>query len=228
MYKDIGKRIMALLLSVCMIAGMVDLSGFTVHAEGIVQIGSVEVTDTDITYDGTKKEPNIVVKDYSDNPIDSGFSISYGENIHVNTGGTVTVTGDGVTCAGTATTTFPIKAKDFSSSASVTVVEPMKYVQGSGINILPEEMLVEDAGSALNSGTDYTYALSDNNMGTADSNPKTVTVTVTGIGDYTGTATGSYQITRIEREKFQLQDTGGVSSWVVISSSVSSTGFAGP
>ena len=33
MYKDIGKRIMALLLSVCMIAGMVDLSGFTVHAE---------------------------------------------------------------------------------------------------------------------------------------------------------------------------------------------------
>lgn len=33
MYKDVGKRIMALLLSVCMIAGMVDLSGFTVHAE---------------------------------------------------------------------------------------------------------------------------------------------------------------------------------------------------
>ncbi len=216
MYKDIRKRIMALLLSVCMIAGMVDLSGFTVHAEGIVQIGSVEVTDTDITYDGTKKEPNIVVKDYSDNQIDSGFSISYGENIHVNTGGTVTVTGDGVTCAGTATTTFPIKAKDFSSSASVTVVEPMKYVQGSGINILPEEMLVEDAGDALNSGTDYTYTLSDNNMGTADPNPKTVTVTVTGIGDYTGTATGSYQITRIEREKFQLQDTGGVSSWVLV------------
>lgn len=216
MYKDIGKRIMALLLSVCMIAGMVDLSGFTVHAEDVVRIAEVEVTDTDITYDGTQKKPNIVVKDYSGNIIDSGYFVDYGENIHVNTGGTVTVTGDGVTCVGTANTTFTIQAKDFSSSANVTVVEPMKYVQGSGINILPEQMLVEDAGNALNSGTDYTYALSDNNMGTDDPNPKTVTVTVTGIGDYTGTATGSYQITRIEGEKFQLQDTGSVSSWVMV------------
>ena len=32
MHKDVGKRLMALLLSICMIAGMIDLSGFTVRA----------------------------------------------------------------------------------------------------------------------------------------------------------------------------------------------------
>ena len=32
MYRDLTKRILALALSVCMIAGMVDLSGLTVHA----------------------------------------------------------------------------------------------------------------------------------------------------------------------------------------------------
>ena len=32
MHKDVGKRVMALLLSICMIAGMVDWSGFTVRA----------------------------------------------------------------------------------------------------------------------------------------------------------------------------------------------------
>ncbi len=213
MYKDVGKRIMALLLSVCMIAGMVDLSGFTVHAEA-VRIATVEVVDTDITYDGTKKEPAIVVKDYSDQTIDSGYyTIEWGENIHVGTGGTVTVNGDGVNCIGTATATFEIKPMDFTGQAIVTVVKDMKYVQGSGTNILPGDMTVQVGGKNLNSGTDYNYTLSDNNMGSNDSSPKTVTVTVTGNGDYKGTATGNYQITRIEEEKFKLNDdTGSVSS----------------
>ncbi len=212
MYKDVGKRIMALLLSICMIAGMVDLSGFTVHAEDIKHIGSVEVTDIDIVYDGTQKKPSIVVRDYSNNPINTGFSIDWGENIHVNTGGTVTVTGDGISCIGSASTSFEIKAQDFSSLASVTVVEEMKYVQGSGTNILPGEMIVKIGDKVLNSGTDYNYTLSDNNMGSDESSPKTVTVTVAGFGDYAGNVTGTYQITRIEKDKFQLQDTGNVSA----------------
>ena len=35
MYRDLTKRILALALSVCMIAGMVDLSGFTVRAADV-------------------------------------------------------------------------------------------------------------------------------------------------------------------------------------------------
>lgn len=44
MHKDVGKRVMALLLSICMIAGMVDWSGFTVRAEGEeVYLGSFSI-----------------------------------------------------------------------------------------------------------------------------------------------------------------------------------------
>ncbi len=207
MYKDVGKRIMALLLSVCMIAGMVDLSGFTVRAEA-VRINMVEVVEQDITFDGTAKYPSIKVTDFDGNELTSGYSVEWGENIHVDSGGTVTVIGDGVTCVGTETATFPIKPKDFTGKATVTVTENMKYVQGSGTNILPEEMIVEVDGEFLNSGVDYSYTLSDNNMGSNDSSPKEVTVTIKGEGDYTGNATGTYHITKIEREKFIL--TGNV------------------
>ena len=46
MHKDVGKRVMALLLSICMIAGMVDWSGFTVRAaEEEVFLESVEIKE---------------------------------------------------------------------------------------------------------------------------------------------------------------------------------------
>ena len=47
MHKDVGKRVMALLLSIFMIAGMVDWSGFTVRAEGeTVFLTRIKILDT--------------------------------------------------------------------------------------------------------------------------------------------------------------------------------------
>ena len=48
--KRIARRIMAWILSVCMIAGMVDLSGFTVRAEDDRIITTVEFKDSSIVY----------------------------------------------------------------------------------------------------------------------------------------------------------------------------------
>ena len=45
MHKDVGKRVMALLLSICMIAGMVDWSGFTVRAASLISIEEVFTGD---------------------------------------------------------------------------------------------------------------------------------------------------------------------------------------
>ena len=59
MHKDVGKRVMALLLSICMIAGMVDWSGFTVRAEGeTVLLTRIEILDTfNREYTGSALEP---------------------------------------------------------------------------------------------------------------------------------------------------------------------------
>ena len=107
MHKDVGKRVMALLLSICMIAGMVDWSGFTVRAaEEEVFLESVEIkenakqheftgnpielTDADITV--TDSEGNVVQRE--DNG-EVNFEIECNNNINVSDYAEVHVIGKG-------------------------------------------------------------------------------------------------------------------------------------
>ena len=55
MHRDIARRIMALVLSVCMIAGMIDLSGFIVHAadnDYLIRDADIVVNGGPFTYNG--------------------------------------------------------------------------------------------------------------------------------------------------------------------------------
>ena len=135
-----------------------------------------------VTYNGTAQTPVITVKDGS-TTLTSGtdYTVAYSNNTNVGTA-TVTVTGIG-NYTGTKTATFTINAK---SASSLTISE-IAAVTYNGTAQTPA-VTVKDGSTTLTSGTDYTVAYSNNiNAGTA-------TVTVTGIGNYTGTKTANFTI----------------------------------
>ena len=117
------------------------------------------------------------------------YTVSYKSNTAVGTA-TITVTGKG-NYTGTASGTFTITAADL-SGAKVTV-SGGTYT-GSALEPAPTVKL---GSKTLKAGTDYTVSYSDNvEVGTA-------TVTVTGKGNYTGTATGTFKITAPEDPGFE-------------------------
>ena len=67
MHKILARRMLAWVLSICMIAGMVNLSGFTVYAEDDVSLMGAKITldTTPQVYDGGQKKPTVTeVKDF--------------------------------------------------------------------------------------------------------------------------------------------------------------------
>ena len=92
MHRDVGKRIMALLLSICMIAGMVDWSGFTVRAadENAGVLDSATITGS-FTYTGSQICPSVTdVTVHVDDGTPGGkdlpqdeqyYTLEYGTNI---------------------------------------------------------------------------------------------------------------------------------------------------
>lgn len=73
-------------------------------------------------------------------------------------------------------------------SASVTVGGTYTHT-GDALTPKPSDVKVELGGLTLLHGTDYTYAVTE-----GGTNVGTVTVTVTGIGNYTGTAKGIFTV----------------------------------
>lgn len=228
MYKDIGKRIMALLLSVCMIAGMVDLSGFTVHAAND-WFARVEVTGN-YEYTGDPQEPKgDEVKVYSarggDTPVDSSkYTLSYSNNINATTGAqqahvivTPTADAEGEYGSSTVTGDFSISPKEL-SGAAVKVTgknnETELVVQGATSNIsslikvsveLDGKTLVGEieTSSSINASFEYTYVLDSNSIDITEEE-KEITVTVTGRNNYNGTATGKIKVKRLDESEFKL------------------------
>ena len=133
MHRDVGKRIMAVLLSICMIAGMVDLSGFTVRAEDDRIITTVEFKDSSIvyTYNGGEIKPgtdddNIIVKDFNDQEVPAGsYDLIYENNTNASSGGVkarVTAAAkSGSGCMGSASAEFAIQPKNITDAADITV-----------------------------------------------------------------------------------------------------------
>ena len=156
-------------------------------------IGPKDITGADIVLDGTSTvytgfaiEPGIesitigALLGSGDYEIDS-----YGENINVATGGTVTIKGIG-NYTGTEIKIFTISPKSV-TGADVTLDETSTVYTGSAIE--PGIVSVKLDGTTL--ATDnYTVSYGDNaNVATGGS------VTVTGIGNYTGTETKTFAIT---------------------------------
>ncbi|MCR5846590.1 MAG: S-layer homology domain-containing protein [Lachnospiraceae bacterium] len=136
----------------------------------------------DYTYNGLAIIPDITVKDGNKLLTENkDYSIEYFDNINTGTA-TVTITGKG-NYSGSRNETFNILAK----SISGTDIDSISDKTYSGSAITPN-VTIYDGTNLLAKGTDYTVSYSNNvNAGMA-------TITITGIGNYIGTATVSFKI----------------------------------
>ena len=133
------------------------------------------------TYDGTAKRPAPVVT-YGSKTLIAGtdYTVSYSDNVKPGIA-TVTVTGKG-DYAGSIGSYFRISRIDISGAA---VSAASGTYTGQAIEPVP---IVKLGTKTLSAGTDYTVSYSNNiKAGTA-------TVTVTGEGNYEGTASAAFKI----------------------------------
>lgn len=161
----------------------------------VLKNGKTSVSDcvitpnqTLFTYDGTAKKPGVTVKN-GDTTLTQGvdYTLSYSNNINPGTA-TVTVTGMGnYTDSKSAYFTIEeAKPEKISvSQCSITLDKTVFTYDGSAKQ---PAVTVKYGSATLVKGLDFTVAYSNNvNAGTA-------TVTVTGIGSYTGTASKTFVI----------------------------------
>ena len=146
------------------------------------------------TYTGYEITPEVTVT-YNGKVLtrDTDYSVIYSGNVNVGTAG-VTVSGIG-NYTGTAYGTFSIVPCDV-SALQLSEIPAQTY---TGYEITPE-VTVAYNGRALTRDTDYSVIYSGNvNVGTAG-------VTVSGIGNYTGTAYGTFSIVPCDVSALQLSE----------------------
>ncbi len=134
------------------------------------------------TYTGSALTPVVVVKDGNTTlTATTDYTVAYTNNTNVGTA-TVTITGAG-NYTGTKTQTFTIVAKA-ASSLTIDAIANQTYT-GSALTPV---VVVKDGNTTLTATTDYTVAYTNNtNVGTA-------TVTITGVGSYSGTKSQTFVI----------------------------------
>ncbi len=144
---------------------------------------SVTLSQTSYTYDGTQKQPFLMIKDGNKYlELDTDYTIKYKNNINVGTA-TITVTGiDNYT--GTIIRTFSIKAKKIGGTTAKLTATAYSYTG----NAKTPSVTIKDNGKILEKNKDYTVSYKNNKaIGTA-------TVTATGKGNYTGTKILTFKI----------------------------------
>ncbi len=155
----------------------------------------ITLSETAYIYDGTPKTPTVTVRDGNKTLLeDTDYTLSYKDNINVGTG-KVSVTGIG-NYTGTETKEFaiteaepPVEEPKELSQCIITLSETAYIYDGTPKT---PTVTVKDGNKTLLEDTDYTLSYEDNiNVGTGK-------VSVTGIGDYTGTETKEFTITEAE------------------------------
>jgi len=155
-------------------------------------LSEAKVTTSDCTYTGAAVTPETLTVALGDVTLSSSdYTVSYSNNTDAGTA-TVTITGSG-NYTGTAMGEFTISPASI-EKATVTVTPSIASFTGSEIK--PESVVVTLDGTTLTAETDYTVAYSNN------TEKGTATVTVTGIGNYDGTATGTFEIS----DKISIDD----------------------
>ena len=171
----------------------------TAEFEARISISDATVTlaETSFTYDGTAKQPavsSVVVDGTTLNA--NEYTVSWSNNINVCTTATVTVEGQRA-YTGTKTATFTILAKSITSDMITLTASSFVYngkTQTPGVTVM-------DGNTSLKEETDYTisYQLLDGETAVDADDTKdvaTYNVVVTGNGNYTGSATKSFAITK--------------------------------
>ncbi len=155
---------------------------FTITA---VQLPEVQLEYLSVGYDGTEKEPKVVIEGLVEG-ID--YEVVYSDNVNVGEA-TVAITGKG-NYTGKITKTFTIAMAQLLQ----TTLE-YESVEYDGSEKKPQ-VIIED----LVLGTDYEVTYSNNvNVGEA-------TVTITGKGNYTGTVIKTFAIIAINLAEMQLPE----------------------
>ena len=169
------------------IRGKGNYSGTKTVTFKIVQVTTVLtiLTINDFTYTGSAQTPGITVRCGAKNLTETTeYTVSYSNNINAGQA-TVTVTGVGNYAGKTATAYFNILAKSI-AGATISSIADKEYT-GSAIK---PSVTVKDGSKKLVSGTDYTVSYSNN------VEPGTAKVTVKGKGNYTGSKSITFTITK--------------------------------
>ncbi len=160
---------------------------FTINAVSLAT-ATITLAQTTYTYDGEAKEPAITEVDLDGTTLVAGtdYTPSYSDNTENGTA-TVTITGKN-NYLGTASETFTISKAPI-ADAVITLEEDSYTYDGSAKT--PAVTSVVLNGKTLTVTDEYTIGYSANTaVGTA-------TVTITGEGNYTGTATTTFAINKI-------------------------------
>ncbi len=180
----------------------------TNYTIGKVSMSNVTISDTPLTYSGAEQTPEVTFngttlkkdKDYSAQITSAdGSGTSAGTNA-----GTVTITLNGKgNYSGTTTTNYTIGKV---SMSNVTISDtPLTY---SGAEQTPE---VTFNGTTLKKDKDYSIEITstdDSGDGTsAGTNAGTVSITLTGKGNYSGTTTANYTIGKVPMNNVTISDT---------------------
>ena len=153
----------------------------------------ISLATTSYSYDGTAKTPtvNITVQKGVHQPVlGTDYKVDYTNNINAGTA-TATLTGIG-NYNGTTSLNFTITTRSLTGATNFSAVPSQTY---TGSAITPDFTATwipatGGAGTQLVKGTDYTVAYTSNtNVGIA-------TITITGIGNYSGTASTTFTIAK--------------------------------
>ena len=216
MHKNIGKRVMALLLSLCMIVGMVDWTGLTVRAADKVYTsiraewvsGSPSLPYTGSAIEVQKDQISVYgefVADESTGDMDeeqiTDFNLTY-EN-HINKGqATVIVSVEG--CSSTARLYFTITPLDLSTAVfEPNALEP-EYAIRNG-RYTPKSLPKLTVGAVEVPADQYTWSYSGNDLTDGqDEITATATATANENGNFTGSASIEYKIHRMKEENLTI------------------------
>ncbi len=127
----------------------------------------------DLTYTGSEITPDVLFGDVTAE--DMGWSVSYADNLHAGTA-SVTITGDGEFYQGEVTVQFTILPRNV-EELSFTTGAPLVY---SGEE-LTQQVIITDGEMILTEGEDYRIS------GNTGTNAGAYIMTITGMGDFTGT-----------------------------------------
>ena len=174
---------------------------FTIAAANITELYEISLEETSYVYDGTEQEPAVAfMMDNEPEELSADdYEVAYSNNVNVGsadaeTGApTVTVTGKG-NYSGSKTLTFSITAMSL-EEATVTVDATQTYTY-SGTEITPNvtvSLYLNDELTTLTTD-DYTVKYANNVNAALASDNLAPTVTVTGKGNYTGSASANFTI----------------------------------
>lgn len=139
------------------------------------------VEDGSLVYNQTAQEPSVTVA-VTGNPTADDYTITYYNNVNASDAAKAVVTATGNNFTGSKTEDFTISPKPITAEM-VDAIPDQHY---TGEEVVPP-VTIQDGVYPLILGYDYTTACEDKGPGEA-------TVTITGIGNYTGTTTKDFVI----------------------------------